>query len=156
MADLRINFAGIKSYPFGGVEINRELVSDSEYDLLRNALIEELSELGTRDGGSVMKWVKTREDVDNGEFSEHMYPDILFELADERGVGWEVHSDLYGKATDHTVASGGHNKDAVLLLRNIEKEVKDKAPSIISVTPSILDLFGIDWKEKRFDAKSIF
>jgi len=150
------NFAGIKSYPFGGVEINRELVSDSEYDLLRNALIGELSELGTRDGGSVMKWVKTREDVDNGEFSEHMYPDILFELTDECGVGWEVHSDLYGKAADHNVASGGHNKDAVLLLRNIGKEVKDKAPSIISVTPSILDLFAIDWKEKRLDGKSIF
>jgi predicted AlkP superfamily phosphohydrolase/phosphomutase len=44
----------------------------------------------------------------------------------------------------------------VLLLRNIGKEVKDKAPSIISVTPSILDLFAIDWKEKRLDGKSIF
>jgi predicted AlkP superfamily phosphohydrolase/phosphomutase len=85
-----------------------------------------------------------------------MYPDILFELADGYGVGWEVHSDLYGKATDHSVASGGHNKDAVLLLRNIEKEVKDKAPSIINVTPSILDLYGIDCNEKRLDGKSIF
>ena len=54
------------------------------------------------------------------------------------------------------MASGGHNKDAVLLLRNIDKEVKDKVPSIINVTPSILDLFGIDWKEKRLDGNSIF
>jgi predicted AlkP superfamily phosphohydrolase/phosphomutase len=150
------NFAGIKSYPFGGVEVNRELVSDGEYELLRTALIAELSELRTRDGVSVVKWVKAREDVDNGEFSDRMYPDILFELADEYGVGWEVHSDLFGKATDHKAASGGHNKDAVLLLRNIEKEVKDKVPSIISVTPSILDLYGIDCKEKRLDGKSIF
>jgi len=150
------NFAGIKSYPFGGVEVNRELVSDGEYELLRTALIAELSEIRTRDGVSVVKWVKTREDVDNGEFSDRRYPDILFELADEYGVGWEVHSDLFGKATDHKAASGGHNKDAVLLLRNIEKEVKDKVPSIISVTPSILDLYGIDCKEKRLDGKSIF
>jgi predicted AlkP superfamily phosphohydrolase/phosphomutase len=150
------NFAGIKSYQFGGVEINRELVSDGEYELLRTALIAELSELGTRDGVSVVKWVKTREDVDNGEFSDRMYPDVLFELADEYGVGWEVHSDLFGKATDHKAASGGHNKDAVLLLRNIDKEVKDKAPSIISVTPSILELYGIDCNEKRLDGKSIF
>jgi predicted AlkP superfamily phosphohydrolase/phosphomutase len=150
------NFAGIKSYPFGGVEINRELVSDGEYDLLRNALIAELCELGTPDGGSVMKWVKTREDVDNGKFSEGMYPDILFELKDKYGVGWEVHADLYGKANDHKVASGGHNKDAVLLLRNIDKEVKDKAPNIINITPSILELFDIDWREKRLDGNSIF
>jgi predicted AlkP superfamily phosphohydrolase/phosphomutase len=44
----------------------------------------------------------------------------------------------------------------VLLLRNIDKEVKDKVPSIVSVAPSILDLFGLDWKEKRLDGKSIY
>jgi predicted AlkP superfamily phosphohydrolase/phosphomutase len=54
------------------------------------------------------------------------------------------------------MASGGHNRDAVLLLRNVDKEVKDKVSSIIDVTPSISDLFGIDWKEKRLDGKSIF
>jgi predicted AlkP superfamily phosphohydrolase/phosphomutase len=42
------------------------------------------------------------------------------------------------------------------LLRNIDKEVKDKVPSIVSVAPSILDLFGLDWKEKRLDGKSIY
>ena len=50
--------------------------------LLRNALIAELSELGTKNAVSVMKWVKTKEDVDNGEFSDRIYPDILFELAE--------------------------------------------------------------------------
>ena len=54
------------------------------------------------------------------------------------------------------MASGGHNKDAVLLLRNIDKEVKDKVPSIINVTPSILELFDVDWKEKHLDGRSIF
>ncbi|MGZ4848971.1 MAG: hypothetical protein ACXV2D_05705, partial [Halobacteriota archaeon] len=63
---------------------------------------------------------------------------------------------LYGKAHDHNVASGGHNKDAVLLLRNIDKEVRDKVPSIINITPSILELFDVDWKEKRLDGRSIF
>jgi predicted AlkP superfamily phosphohydrolase/phosphomutase len=85
-----------------------------------------------------------------------MYPDILFWLVDGYGVGWELHSSLYGKAHDHKVASGGHNKDAVLLLGNIDKEVKDKVPSIINVTPSILELFDIDWREKGLDGNSIF
>ena len=33
------NFAGIKSYPQGGIEINRDLVSDEEYEELRSTLI---------------------------------------------------------------------------------------------------------------------
>jgi predicted AlkP superfamily phosphohydrolase/phosphomutase len=150
------NFAGIKSYPHGGIEINRDLVSDEEYEELRSVLIAALSELSSPDHAPLMRCVKAREDVDSGRFCERIYPDILFWLADGYGVGWELYSSLYGKAHDHKVASGGHNKDAVLLLRNIEKEVKDKSPSIMSVTPSILDLYSIDWKEKRLDGKSIF
>lgn len=150
------NFAGIKSYPHGGIEINRELMSEEEYKETRNALIAALSELRTPHDTPLMKFVKAREDVDSGRFCARIYPDILFLLADGYGVGWGLYSDLYGKAHDHKVASGGHNKDAVLLLRNINKEVKDKVPSILNVTPSILDLFGIDWKEKRLDGKSIF
>ena len=103
-----------------------------------------------------MQWVKAREDVDSGRFSERMYPDILFELSDGYGVGWDLDSSLYGTAKDHQVASGGHNKDAVLLLRNIDKEVKDKLPSIINVAPSILELFGMNWTDMHLDGKSIF
>jgi predicted AlkP superfamily phosphohydrolase/phosphomutase len=150
------NFAGIKSYPQGGIEINRDLVSEDEYEEIRSALIASLSDLRTPHREPLMEWVKAREDVDSGRFCERIYPDILFWLADGYGVGWELYSNLYGKAHDHNVASGGHNKDAVLLLRNIDKEVKDKVPSIVSVAPSILDLFGLDWKEKRLDGKSIF
>jgi len=36
---------------------------------------------------------------------------------------------------------------ALLLLRNIDKEVKDRVPSIINVTPSILELFDIERKK---------
>jgi predicted AlkP superfamily phosphohydrolase/phosphomutase len=150
------NFAGIKSYPFGGIEINRELVSASEYEKTRNALIAALSELRSPNNLPLMKFVKAREDVDPGRFCARIYPDILFLLADSYGVGWELYSDPYGKAHDHSVASGGHNKDAVLLLRNIDKELKEKIPSIINVTPSVLELFGVECKEKHLDGESIF
>jgi predicted AlkP superfamily phosphohydrolase/phosphomutase len=150
------NFTGIKSYPQGGIEINRDLVSEDEYREIRNALIASLSELRSPHQQPLMEWVKSREDVDSGRFCERIYPDILFWLADGYGVGWELYSSLYGKAHDHNVASGGHSKDAVLLLRNIDKEVKDKVPSIVNVTPSILDLFDIDWKPKCLDGQSIF
>lgn len=32
-------------------------------------------------------------------------------------------------------------------------EIKDKIPSIVNVTPSILELFGIDWKQKCLDGE---
>jgi predicted AlkP superfamily phosphohydrolase/phosphomutase len=150
------NFAGIKSYPHGGIEINRNLVSDGEYKEMRSALIAALSELRSPHQTPLMGCVKAREDVDSGRFCERIYPDIVFQLADGYGVGWELYSSLYGKAHDHKVASGGHSKDAVLLLRNTDKEVKDKVPSIVNVAPSVLDLFGIDWKKKCLDGKSIF
>ena len=150
------NFAGIKSYPFGGIEINHDAISSTEYNVIRAALIVALSELRTPAGVPLMRCIKAREDVDSGRFSERIYPDILFELSDGYGVGWDLDSSLYGKARDHQVASGGHNRDAVLLLGNIDKQVKDKVPSIINVAPSILNLFEIDWRALGLDGESIF
>jgi predicted AlkP superfamily phosphohydrolase/phosphomutase len=150
------NFAGIKSYPHGGIEINRELVSEEEYEKLRGALVDSLSKLRTSDESPAMNWVKRREDLDAGEFCERIYPDIVFELRDEYGVGWELYSSLYGKANDHKVASGGHSKDAVLLLRNADRAVRDGVPSVTNVAPSILDLFGIDWRALDMDGVTIF
>jgi hypothetical protein len=75
---------------------------------------------------------------------------------DGYGVGGELYASLYGKLHDHKVASGGHNRDAVLLLRDIDREVKDEVPSIINVAPSILELFDVDWKERCLDRRSIF
>jgi len=54
--------------------------------------------------------------------------DMLFELSDGYAVGGELDSELCGKASDHHVASGGHKKDAVLLLRNIDRELWGGAP----------------------------
>jgi len=150
------NFAGIKSYSFGGIEINRNAVSKTEYNVIRNALIAALSELRSPAGVPLMQWVKAREDVDSGRFSKRMYPDILFELGDGYGVGWDLDSSLYGKSKDHQVASGGHNRDAVLLLRNVDRRVRDGVVSILNVAPSILDLFEIDWQVLDLDGVSVF
>ena len=85
-----------------------------------------------------------------------MYPDIVFELKDDYGVGWDIYSDLYGKAYDHKVASGGHAKDAVFLIRNVNREVMKQDMNVVDVAPTILDLLGIDWRGFDFDGRSIF
>lgn len=150
------NFAGIKSYPHGGIEINRDLVSGSEYEKVREEIIKSLSELKTPDGKALIKWVKRREELYPGKFTEEMYPDIVFELKDDYGVGWDIYSDLFGKAYDHKVASGGHAKDAVFLIRNVNREVMKRNMNVVDVAPTILDLLGIEWRGFDFDGKSIF
>jgi len=150
------NFAGIKSYPHGGIEINKDLVSDVEYEKVREELIETLPELKTSNGEPLMKWVKKREEFHQGEFTKEIYPDIVFELRDDYGVGWDLYSDLFGKAYDHKVASGGHARDAVFLVKNVNREVKREGISIIDVAPTILDWLDIDWRRFNFDGRSIF
>jgi len=148
------NFAGIKSYPHGGIEINKDLVSDIEYEKVREELIKSLSELKTADGKTLIKCVKRPEELYPGRFTEKIYPDIVFELKDDYGVGWDIYSDLYGKAYDHKIASGGHARDAVFLIRNVNGEVENRN-MIIDVAPTILDWLGID-RGRFFDGRSIF
>ena len=150
------NFAGIKSYPHGGIEINRDLVSTSEYEKIREELIKLLAELKTSAGEPLFEWIKRREDLYLGEFTRKLYPDIIFELKSDYGVGWDLHSKLFGKAYDHQVASGGHARDAVFLVRNASRTLRKDKLSILDVAPTILDLLDIEWRGFDFDGESIF
>ncbi len=149
-------FAGIKSYPHGGIEINRDLVSDSEYEKIVDEIINSLSNLKDSSGKEVINWIKRRNEVCPGKFSEKLYPDIIFELKVDFGVGWDVSSNIFGKSYDHSVASGGHGKAAVFLMRNINKDIEKRDIDIMDVAPTIIDLLDINWKRFDFDGKSIF
>lgn len=149
-------FAGIKSYSHGGIEINRKLVRNDEYEKIRSELITILSELKSSDGDNLIKWAKKREFFYSGRLVEEIYPDIVFELRDDYGVGWEIHSDLFGKAYDHKVASGGHSEDAVFLIKNVNRNLCKKDINLMDVAPTILDILGIEWSKFGFDGESIY
>jgi predicted AlkP superfamily phosphohydrolase/phosphomutase len=149
-------FAGIKSYSHAGIEINKELVSDTERSKVMNELKQLLLELKTPQGADAVVCFKKREQLREGDHRDEIYPDLLFELRSDFGVGWELHSDLFGKAYDHNVASGGHFKDAVFLISGAHKEVAQRDISILDTAPSVLDLLGVDWRSCRFDGRSIF
>ena len=53
------------------------------------------------------------------------------------------------------VASGGHAPDAVLLMRNIGRDVARTDISLMDVAPTIVDLLGIDRGGVDFDGASI-
>ena len=149
-------FAGIKSYPFGGIEINKNLVSINRYEIIREQLISSMSKLKSEDGQCLIKWIMRPEDLYSGNYTSEIYPDLVFELNNNFGVGWEAGSSLRGKAHDHKIASGGHRKEAVLLIRNVDKELRGGTISIIDTAPSILNLLGIKYMESDFDGRSIF
>jgi len=149
-------FAGIKSYSHAGIEINKELVSDTERSTITSELKERLLELKTPLGGNAVVCFKQRDELREGDHRDEIYPDLLFELQSDFGVGWELHSDLFGKAYDHNVASGGHFKDAVFLVTGTGKEITRSDISILDTAPSVLDLLGLDWRRFRFDGRSIF
>lgn len=150
------NFAGIKSYPHGGINIEKENFSDSEYERIRDSVIKSLRSIELPSGTKLIKWIEKSEEKFPGRFAKDIYPDIIFELDCGYGVGWDIHSNLYGESYDHKIASGGHRKECVFLMNNIEKSVKRKDMNIIDITPTILDLFQIDSKRIDFDGNSIF
>jgi predicted AlkP superfamily phosphohydrolase/phosphomutase len=149
-------FAGIKSYSHGGIEVNKELVSDTERARITSELKKLLLELKTPQGDNAVVCFKQRDELYQGDDSKEIYPDLLFELKSDFGVGWELHSDLFGKAYDHNVASGGHFKDATFLITGSRKETIRADISILDTAPTVLDLLGLDWRQFRFDGRSIF
>lgn len=151
------NFAGIKSYPHGGIEIRRDGMSPDAYRQTCETIIKLLREdVNAPDGTPLITWAKKREDLYKGQYTEKLYPDIVFRLKDDYGVGWDVGGGLTGKAYDHNVASGGHRKETVLLLRNVDRAVKAKTINIPDIAPTITDLLGIEWVLPGPDGKSIF
>lgn len=149
-------FAGIKSYSFGGIEINCDVISSTEYEALRSETIEHVSQIKTIDGNPAVIWVRRREELCQGTFTSDIYPDIVFMLKDDYGVGWDMGSGLFGAAHDHKIASGGHSRDAVFLSWNLNEELSKKEINLVDVAPTILDILEVDWKRYNFDGKSIY
>jgi predicted AlkP superfamily phosphohydrolase/phosphomutase len=149
-------FAGIKSYSHGGIEINKEIISNTERARIVRELKEFLFELRTPHGDKAVTCIKLRDELRPGDHRDEIYPDLLFELQSDFGVGWELHSDTFGKAYDHNVASGGHFKDATFLITGTRKEITQDRISILDTAPTMLDLLGVDWRKYRFDGCSIF
>lgn len=149
------SFAGIKSYPHGGIKLNKEKLSNGEYEIVVKRIIDELGSMKLNDGRPMFIWIRKRDDVFPGFYSKEIFPDILFELQDDYGVGWDNAGKIYGHAYDHNVASGGHHKKAVLLV-NSKRRVTKEDIELMDIAPSILDLMGVDWSSHRYDGKSIF
>ena len=139
-------FAGVKSYPHGGIEINlNNLDADLDYEKLRDRIINLLLELkDPMNDEQLVEWACRREDLYQGKNVSVSYPDIVFLLKEGYGTGWNIYSSLVSRAYDHSLASGGHKKNAVFLISGNSKKIKRSNMTLMDIAPLILDLLGVD------------
>ena len=140
------SFAGPKSYPHGGIEINHRLVEVDavEYEPLRARVIELLTRLTDPSSGeSLVRWACRREDLYSGDHLG-LYPDVLFELKEGFGVYWGIHTPLIGRAYEHNLASGGHKKEAVFMVHGMpEGAAVAQQMTLMDIAPTILSMLDI-------------
>jgi predicted AlkP superfamily phosphohydrolase/phosphomutase len=141
-----VELAGSSS-SYGGIRINRELLEcqGRDYELVCETIVTGLEQLCLKDS-PVVNWVKRREQCYQGKYL-HAYPDILFELRSDLGVGRNIYTPLVLPDSTHRLISGTHSSHGVFLLANWPAELEPyqdfASPSVMDVAPTLLCLSGV-------------
>lgn len=123
--------------PYGGLDIR---TTADEYESLRDSMINELLNINRTLGINVFKWVKKRELIYRGKHEKKL-PDILFELDEEYGIGMDLYTNPVTRNYSHKKISGGHKREAVLLVSsNANINNIQRPDSIIGLSDYILKL----------------
>ncbi len=150
------DMSGIKSYSYGGITIIKENLLGLDYEEVRRAIIDELSQIREPETGeSLVNWVCRREELYSGEFITK-YPDIVFDLREDYGAGWAIHDSLFTTAPAHNIVPGSHKAySPVFLMANLgNRKCATKEMALMDVAPTILDLLGVEG-DFGFDGRSI-
>ena len=126
-----------------------------DYEQLRDNLIQEMRGIKEPESGeSLVNWACRREDLYRGEHISK-YPDIIFELRDEYGVGWVVHEALIGMCQTHNIQPGSHKGDSAVMLLSApgDEVIQTEDITMMDIAPTVLHLLGIQGSFS-FDGKS--
>lgn len=131
---------GIKAYSYAGIRIND---MKSDYEDLRDDIIKLLLSLRGPDGEKIVEWAKKRENLYSGAQIDK-YPDVVFKLVDEWGVGWEVNDDIFSKSSSHKLHSGNHKAETpVFMIYNKNLNLNQQI-DLMDIRNIILDLLRED------------
>jgi len=133
--------------PAGGIELNDEALENQ--GIVRQDFIDELfAELNNIEdpetGEKVFEWVQTREDLYKGGKIDN-FPPIIFNLANDYGVSWNLFTDLVTANVTHKKISGGHRQKGVFL---IDKQVNGIPTSIAELYQFIVSHFNESSSDK--------
>jgi predicted AlkP superfamily phosphohydrolase/phosphomutase len=145
----------VKSYSYGGIRLNNHRAGDGGLaaDLLR--LLADLKDPDTFQ--PLVKWACRREDLYRGPYINR-YPEILLELQEGCGLGWEINCDLFGAGDIHHVQPGAHKLDTPVLFIHgpLPQAPTGRTATLMDLAPTILDLLGIAADGRAFDGLSLF
>lgn len=136
------DLSGIKSYAYGGVKVNKNALADRDYEETRTSLIREIGAI--KDGEQpLVKWVRRREELYQGQYIEK-YPDVVFLLRNDYGVGWDPNGPLISMSATHSIQPGSHRIDTpVFLAWNAgNRTVNRQEATLMDIAPTILQLLG--------------
>lgn len=147
------DLSGIKAYTYGGIKINKEILSNPEnYEEIREKIIDLLKvNLDEK-----FQWIVKREELYQGN-NISKYPDILIQLKEGYGIGNLINGPIISLAYSSQIVPGSHRGDTpVFFIKNQKRQIKSSNISLMDIAPSVLDLLEINYKERDIDGKSIF
>lgn len=133
---------------YGGISINRELLESEQrsYELVCEAILAGLEQLCLKEN-PIVNWARKREQCYQGKHLEN-YPDIIFELRSDFGVGRSLYTPMIIPDSTHRLVSGTHSSHGVLLLENWPEELEVyegfQNPSVMDIAPTILHLLDVE------------
>ncbi len=140
------DMSGIKAYAYGGVQIARHNLNGRPYESVREQVIRLLQ--GARDpelgNEPILMWAKRREQLYAGPYLDE-YPDIVFELRQDYGAGWDATGPLFEVSHTHNLYPGSHiGANAVfLLLGPAIQHIHHPPTSMMDIAPTVLDILGV-------------
>jgi predicted AlkP superfamily phosphohydrolase/phosphomutase len=147
----------VKSYSYGGIRLARKIGDPPPSEALISEIINMLREIRDPNTSvSLVKWACRREDLYHGQYLEK-YPEILLELKEGYGLGWDLGGELYSTGEIHNIQPGAHKLDSpVFLIHGITpRPIVRHTATLMDLTPTILDLLGVE-NSFDYDGRSIF
>lgn len=143
------DLSSVKSYSYGGIRTRRD--RDGARDL-EDEIMECITRLKEPESGrQLVRWIVRREELYQGPHLDK-YPELVVELEEGYGMGWEIGGELFGVGAIHTIQPGAHRRDsAVLVCADVgnEFELRERA-TILDVSPTVLRVLGVnkpEWME---------
>lgn len=148
------DMSGIKSYPYGGILINRANLLGHDYETVRSEIITCLQRACVLpDGTSLLRFIARREDLYNGPYIDK-YPDIVFEFIYGYGVGWAINVPLFTQAASYNLVPGSHRGDTGSCFIRTNSPIRYDEIDLLDVVPTVLKLLSLD-PRFLYDGKSI-
>ena len=126
------------------------VVPESEYEAVRDELVDDLESLTGPDGRRVCKRIVRGETVFDGD-NDEIAPDLVVIPAD----GFDLKSGFSGKEAVFTEGPrNGMHKFENSLLYSTDADLDVEGSNLFDVTPTILDLMGVE-ADADFDGESL-